>query len=174
MLRGANVGGNRVFRPATLPAALPKLDLVNIGAAGTFVVRAPIARTALKAALRSQLPFTSDIVICEGSEILSLLKDDPFASLGLAKETVRFISVLGSVQKSEPKLPAEFGDGGEWMVKVFHRRGCFLVGAYQRHEKTVRHLGKIDKLVDGPITTRNWNTIVTIGRVLGKSAGKGK
>ncbi len=174
MLRGANVGGHRVFRPATLPAALPQLDLVNIGAAGTFVVRARIGRTALKAALRTQLPFTSDIVICEGSEILALLEDDPFVPLGLAKETVRFISVLGSIPKSEPKLPAEFGDGREWLVKVFNRRGCFLVGAYHRHEKTVRHLGKIDKLVDVPITTRNWDTIVTIGKVLAKPAGKGK
>ena len=41
-LRGVNVGGHRSFRPTTLAEQLKHLDAVNIGAAGTFVIRQPI------------------------------------------------------------------------------------------------------------------------------------
>lgn len=39
LLRGVNVGGHRTFRPTTLAKQLAHLDAVNIGAAGTFVIR---------------------------------------------------------------------------------------------------------------------------------------
>jgi hypothetical protein len=38
-LRGVNVGGHRTFRRSTLTEQLKHLDAVNIGAAGTFVIR---------------------------------------------------------------------------------------------------------------------------------------
>ncbi len=37
--------------------------------------------------------------------------------------------------------------------------------------KTIGYLGRIDKLVGVPVTTRNWNTIVAIVRIL-KGQGK--
>jgi uncharacterized protein (DUF1697 family) len=39
LLRGVNVGGHKTFRPKRLAERLRDLDVVNIGAAGTFVVR---------------------------------------------------------------------------------------------------------------------------------------
>lgn len=49
LLRGINVGGHRRFRPAALARELKHLDAVNIGAAGTFVIRRPIAQAQLRA-----------------------------------------------------------------------------------------------------------------------------
>ena len=40
-LRGVNVGGHRTFRPSILARELSDYDVVNVGAAGTFVVRKP-------------------------------------------------------------------------------------------------------------------------------------
>ena len=37
---------------------------------------------------------------------------------------------------------------------------------YRRHMKTIGYLGQIDKLFSAPATTRNWNTISTIVRIL--------
>lgn len=45
LLRGINVGGHRKLRPKTLASDLEAFDVVNIGAAGTFVVRKPGSRT---------------------------------------------------------------------------------------------------------------------------------
>ena len=54
LLRGVNVGGHRTFRPAVLAQRLKHLDAVNIGAAGTFVIRRPVA------APKVGLPVTQD------------------------------------------------------------------------------------------------------------------
>jgi hypothetical protein len=51
LLRGVNVGGHRTFRPTTLVEQLKHLDAVNIGAAGTFVIRQRITQVQLRAEL---------------------------------------------------------------------------------------------------------------------------
>ena len=37
---------------------------------------------------------------------------------------------------------------------------------YRRHMKTIGYLGQIDKLYGAPATTRTWNTIAAILRIL--------
>jgi uncharacterized protein (DUF1697 family) len=37
---------------------------------------------------------------------------------------------------------------------------------YRRHMKTISYLGKIDALFGARATTRNWNTIMAILRIL--------
>ncbi len=49
LLRGVNVGGHRTFSPARLAKDLSHLDAVNIGAAGTFVIREKVSVTELRA-----------------------------------------------------------------------------------------------------------------------------
>jgi hypothetical protein len=44
---------------------------------------------------------------------------------------------------------------------------------YRRHMKTIGYLGQIDKIYGAPATTRNWNTIVAVLRILkGGSAAR--
>ena len=50
-LRGVNVGGHRTFRPSLLAQELKYLGAVNIGAAGTLVIRARVSRAKLRAEL---------------------------------------------------------------------------------------------------------------------------
>src|SRR6266496_923410 len=76
LLRGVNVGGHRTFRPTTLDAQLKHLDAVNIGAAGTFVIRQPVTRAQLRAELARRLPFVAGIMICQGREIVRLMSED--------------------------------------------------------------------------------------------------
>src|SRR5215472_972466 len=70
-LRGVNVGGHRTFRPSLLADKLHHLDLVNIGAAGTFVIRKPVSQTLLHSALRKHLPFETHIMMCPSRELLA-------------------------------------------------------------------------------------------------------
>src|SRR5258708_3879776 len=63
-LRGVNVGGHKTFQPSVLAKELAAYDVVNIGAAGTFVVRKPISQTKLRAEILRQLPFEPQIMIC--------------------------------------------------------------------------------------------------------------
>jgi uncharacterized protein (DUF1697 family) len=78
LLRGINVGGHRTFRPSMLARELTHLGAVNIGAAGTLVIRQPVTRTELRGELERRLPFDAEIVICQGREIVRLLAQDFF------------------------------------------------------------------------------------------------
>lgn len=166
-LRGVNVGGHRAFRPTVLAAQLKHLDTVNIGAAGTFVVRRPVTRARLQAEIRRRLPFDTEIMICEGRDIVRLVSRNPFADYLGRRDLVPFVSVLARGPRSTPALPVSFPPDGEWLLKILGCEGRFVLGVYRRHMRAIGHLGAVDRLYEGPATTRNWNTITAIAKVLG-------
>ena len=168
LLRGVNVGGHRTLRPSTLAEQLKHLDAVNIGAAGTFVIRRRVSRTQLRAELARRLPFDAVIVICQGREIIGLMSQNPFADLPVRPDIVRFVSVLSQRPRSTPSTPMSFPSGGKWLLKILARDDRFVFGVYRRQMKAISYLGAIDRLFGVPATTRNWNTITAIAGVLGK------
>jgi uncharacterized protein (DUF1697 family) len=165
LLRGVNVGGHRIFRPATLAKQLGHLKAVNIGAAGTFVIRQPITEARLRAEVTRKLPFEAEVIICKGREIATLMSRDYFADHPLRPDIVRFVSVL-SKPRLTPSTPMSFPPDGEWLLRVLSRDGRFLVGLYRRQMKAISYLGTLDRLFGVPVTTRSWNTIAAIARVL--------
>lgn len=165
-LRGVNVGGHRRFRPSALATDLTHLGAVNIGAAGTFVIRARITRAKLRAELAHRLPFETTIAICDGRDISKLIDSEPYARERAKPGVIRFISVLTESPRSKPVLPMAFPRRGRWLVKILARDRCFIVGQYRRHMKTIGQLGRIDGVFGVPVTTRNWNTIVTIAETI--------
>jgi uncharacterized protein (DUF1697 family) len=165
-LRGVNVGGHRTFRPSVLAERLRHLDAVSIGAAGTFVIRRPVTRTRLRAEMARELPFETRIILCQGREIVRLVSQDPFARARLRPGVVRFVSVLSRRPRSTPSTPMSFPSGGKWLLKILARDDRFVIGVYRRHMKVLGYLGTLDRLFGGPVTTRNWNTIVAIHKIL--------
>jgi uncharacterized protein (DUF1697 family) len=199
LLRGVNVGGHRTFRPAMLAKELQHFDVVNIGAAGTFVIRKPVSRTQLRAELASRLPFETHIMICGSREITRLLSHDWFARTSPRPDIVRFVSLLSRVPRLSPRLPLTLpgrsdqpplASGelrrpavalakaertgpttrGQWLLRVLARDGRFVIGEYRRQMKAIGYLGTLDRLFGAPATTRNWNTIAAIAKVLDREA----
>jgi uncharacterized protein (DUF1697 family) len=166
LLRGVNVGGHRTFRPSTLAEQLRHLDAVNIGAAGTFVIRRPITRGQLRAEVARRLPFDAQVIICKGREIARLVSHDYFVDQPARPEIVRFVSVLARRTRLKPSMPMSFPPGGRWLLKILAKDGPFVVGLYRRRMKAISYLGALDRLFGVPVTTRNWNTITAIHRVL--------
>jgi len=161
-LRGVNVGGHNTFRPAVLARELSDFDVVNIGAAGTFVIRKPRGEGRVRREFKSRLPFEADIMICEGQDLIHMASAVRFPGIPSRRDVVRFVSVLGSLDYTLPAVPISFPPKGEWLLKIIGVHGRFLFGAYRRQMKAVGYLGQIDKLCGVPATTRNWNTITTI------------
>jgi uncharacterized protein (DUF1697 family) len=167
--RGVNVGGHRRFRPSIVARELSDYDVVNVGAAGTFVVRKPGSRAKFRTALLSKLPFEAKVVLCDGRDLIRLERDNPFGTERSPKDVVRFVSILskaGEIRASLPSLPATFPPDGDWLVRVMASKGQFVFGLYRRHMRTISYLGQVDKLYGVPATTRNWNTIMAIVRIL--------
>jgi uncharacterized protein (DUF1697 family) len=172
-LRGVNVGGHRTFRPSILAREMSDYDVVNVGAAGTFVVRRPGPRATFRAALLQKLPFEAEVVMCDGRDLMRLEAENPFAAVPSRSDVVRFVSILSKPSGVHASLPVRLPADGPWLVRVIASNGQFVVGMYRRHMKTIGYLGQIDKLYGVPATTRNWNTILAIVRILKGSAKTG-
>jgi uncharacterized protein (DUF1697 family) len=173
-LRGVNVGGHRTFRPSIVARELSDYDVLNVGAAGTFVVRKPGSRAKFRTALLRKLPFEAEIVLCDGRDLMRLETQNPFGTEPSPPDVVRFVSILSKAGGVRASLPVTFPSDGEWLVRVIASEGQFVFGLYRRHMKTIGYLGQIDKLYRVPATTRNWNTIVAIVRILKGDGNKGR
>jgi uncharacterized protein (DUF1697 family) len=169
-LRGVNVGGRRTFRPSLLAKELSDYDVVNVGATGTFVVRRAGSRAELRAELVRRLPFESQIALCDGRELLLLEKENPFSAVRSPPDVVRFVSILSRAVPPRVPMPFAIPPTGPWFVRVIASRGRFVFGLYRRHMKTIGYLGQIDERFGVPATTRNWNTMSNVLRIL---RGKG-
>jgi len=130
------------------------------------VIRKPVSRTQLCAEVKRRLPFDAEIMICHGRDILRLLSQDFFASHQVEPDIVRFVSILSRLPRSEPDLPLALPSAAAWLVKVLARDDRFVLGMYRRDMKTIGYLGTIDRMFGVPLTTRNWNTITAIGKLL--------
>ena len=165
-LRGINVGGHRTFRPTKLAEALKHLGAVNIGAAGTLVIRQSMTQAQARAEVARKLPFVAEIVVCQGRDIVRLIAMNPFEGQSVRGGIVRFVSVLSRRARLTPSTPMRFPPSGQWLMKILTRRNRFVIGMYRRHMKVIGLLGALDRLYGVSLTTRNWNTIAAIAQVL--------
>ena len=90
-----------------------------------------------------------------------------FADQPVRPDIVRFVSVLSRRPRAAPLTPISFPSSGRWLLKILARDNRFVFGLYRRHMRAIGYLGTLDRLFGVPATTRNWNTITAVARVLG-------
>lgn len=164
--RGINVGGHRTFRPSLLAKQLAAYDVVNVGAAGTLVVRKPGSRTKFLAELRGKLPFEATVVCCDGADLLRLQSQNPFGTESSGPDVVQFVSILSKAARPKARLPISIPEDGNWFVRILCAKKQFVFGVYRRRMKTIGYLGRVDELFGVPATTRSWSTILSVLRIL--------
>jgi uncharacterized protein (DUF1697 family) len=167
-IRAVNVGGANRCKPAQIAKELAEFDVVNIGAVGTFVVREDVSESALRAAIAKKLPFKCEIMICPAREIIKLVSKDPFSREPSGRNIVRFVSVLAKRPGVRSDLPQTFtaSPARTWLLKIIAIQDRFILGLYRRQMKAISYLGKIEKRLGVPVTTRNWNTIEKVVKIL--------
>ena len=165
-LRAVNVGGSNRCHPAQIAKQLAKFGVVNIGAVGTFVVREDVSESALRGAIIKKLPFKSEIMICPARDVIKLASKDPFARQPSGPDITQFVNVLAKRLPARPALPLSLPSDKDWLLKIITIEDRFVLGLYRRQMKAISYLGKIEKLLGVPATTRNWNTIEKIAKTL--------
>jgi len=165
-LRGVNVGKANRCQPAAIAKQLGKFGVVNIGAVGTFVVREDVSESALRAAIAKKLPFKCEIMICPARDIIKLASKDPFARQPSGPDITRFVNVLAKRLRTPPPLPLSLPSDDDWLLKIIAIQDRFILGLYRRQMKAISYLGKIEKLLGVAATTRNWNTIERVAKIL--------
>jgi uncharacterized protein (DUF1697 family) len=169
-LRAVNVGGANRCRPAVIAKQLAQFSVVNIGAVGTFVVREDVNESVLRNAIAVQLAkafgVKCEIMIVPARDIIKLASKDPFGRQPSGPNVTRFVNVLAKRLPTPPGLPVCLPSDDEWLLKIIAIQNRFVFGLYRRQMKAISYLGKIEKLLGVPATTRNWNTIEKIARIL--------
>jgi uncharacterized protein (DUF1697 family) len=165
-LRAVNVGGANRCQPALIAKQLSKFGVVNIGAVGTFVVREDLPESTLRAAIAKKLPFKCEIMICPARDIIKLASEDPFFRQPSGPEITRFVNVLHKRLRTLPPLPLSLPSDNDWLLKIIAVQERFVLGLYRRQMKAISYLGKIEKRLGVPVTSRNWNTIERVAKVL--------
>ena len=172
-LRAINVGGANLCKPAQLAKQLKKFDIVNIGAVGTFVVRGKVNESALRKQMAAQLAkdfkIKCEIMIASGRALLKIASKNPFAGHAEDPQITRFVSVLHkslpsslATRHSSLSLPSD----KDWLLKILAIEGQFVLGIYKREMKSIGHLGKLEKILGVPATTRSWTTIEKVVKIL--------
>lgn len=165
-LRAVNVGGANRCQPALIAKQLAKFDIVNIGAVGTFVVREDVTKSDLRGAIARKLPFQCEIMICPARDLIKLAARDPFSRQPSGPNITRFVSVLAKRLRALPPLPLSLPSDDDWLLKIIAIQDRFVLGLYRRQMKAISYLGKVEKRLGVPVTTRNWNTIEKVVKIL--------
>ncbi len=164
---------------------MAQFGVINIGAVGTFVVRKNMSESVLRQAIAKKLPFKCEIMICPARDIIKLASGDPFKGQASGPDITRFVNVLAKPirnvhsnsnqtstikpQTSQlPPLPLSLPSEDNWLLKIVAIQNRFMLGLYRREMKAIGYLGKIEKLFGVRATTRNWNTIEKVVKVLGQ------
>lgn len=166
-LRGVNVGGHKTFRPSALARQLKALDAVNVGAAGTLVIRKAVSQAALRTELLRRLPFQPEIMICRSREVLDLASADPFAREATGNGVTRYVSILARCPRKRPALPVLRPEGSGWQVKLLAVSGPFVLSLHRRRDRLRVYPNEVVETSLGvPATTRNWSTISAVCSIL--------
>lgn len=166
-LRGVNVGGHRVFRPSLLVAKLSHLGVVNVGAAGTFVVRKPTSASQVRREFLEQLPFEAELMLCSGREVSALVRSRPFGTGGPKPGVKWFVNVLARKPRRAPPLPLLAPPGEPWEMNVFACPGRFALSLWRRlRPRFLMPATVIEPAFGVRCTTRSWSTFVALDRVL--------
>jgi uncharacterized protein (DUF1697 family) len=165
-LRAANVGGKNVFRPAQLAAALAHLEIVNVGAAGTFVVRAQASAAAIRREILARLPFELALAVRPASEVTALVESEPFRGEALSNDLRGWVAVLTGASKSKPALPLTKPAGKSWCVRFDRVEGVYALGLSQRRPGVSVFPNQVVEAALGvPATTRWWETFEKVATI---------
>ncbi len=166
-LRGANVGGHKKFQPSSLAKELAGPAVVNVGAAGTFVVRGKIGQASVRVEILRRLPFKTELMICPAREIIDLARGGAFAHDPTEKGVRRFVSVMEKAPRKLPRLPLGRPADGKWEVKVIGVIGRYALSLRRRLGQRIIYPNEVvEKSLGVSATTRGWDTIQAICRIL--------
>jgi hypothetical protein len=106
------------------------------------------------------------VACCDSRELIELENSKPFRTQRSAVGVVPFVSVLSRGPLSPVQLPTSIPSHRGWFVRVLGARDRLVFGVYRRHMKTIGYLDRIDALFGAPATTRSWNTMLSVLRVV--------
>lgn len=172
-LRGINVGGHHKVPMADLKKECATIGLVNVSTllnSGNIIFESideDILELSTKMSKHLEIAFGFPIPVAlqKAQTITALLMDNPFKEITLTKDIRLYVSFLPNNASHDIEIPWESDDHS---FQIIDRRSEILCSVLDLSiSKTTIAMGIIEKNYGKNVTTRNWNTIVRIGKKLG-------
>jgi len=166
-LRAMNVGGKNVFRPAQLAAALAHLGAVNVGAAGTFVIRERVSAALIRREILAGMTFKPELAVRPAGEILALVRSKPFDRATFSKDLRGWVAVLGARPRNRPALPLSKPAGKAWSIRLERVDGAFALGLWHRRPGGFLFPSQVvEDALGVRATTRWWETMERVAALI--------
>lgn len=168
LLRGINLG-KRQIKMAELKIVFEDLDLSEVTtllASGNVVFEAgktkpETLRSIIETAIEDQFGFDVPVILRSDGEIAALVASDPFKGVKVSPKTRLYITFLATPSKSKLKTP--YKDGDFTIREVTKGHVVSVLGLGTASPDVMDFLGRE---FGKDITTRNWNTVLKIAKVM--------
>ena len=159
-LRGVNVGG-RTLHTAALAKELGALDVVSIGAAGTYAVRSGSTASAIRAAFVDRIPFPTEVMVVPLAMAEKLLDQQPLGPGPRPAGERWAVTVVAAPPDPLPPLPLVRPASGPWEVRLESFAPPFVLSRFRRLSPTriLYPNAVVEKEFRRPATTRWWETL---------------
>jgi uncharacterized protein (DUF1697 family) len=166
-VRGVNTG-DRTLRTGEFARGFTAFEIVNIGAAGTFVAFGTPSLSALRAAIQNRLPFPAEVLIASDREVKELIRTQPFGRDPPLSGVRRAVTVINSKPAKSPSLPLQRPGGAAWELRILALHGHFVLSETRRlNPKRVVYPNEVvEKEYGVPATTRWWETLGQVHALL--------
>jgi uncharacterized protein (DUF1697 family) len=173
-LRGINVGGNTIIKMTDLKKAFESLGFTHVTtllASGNVVFESAnspllVLKQKIEKELENRFRVQVLTILRTGSQILDLIKSDPFKNAHINPHTKLHVTFLAEETKRGAKFPSQLPSQEFQIVQVSPSEVCSVVEPAPK-AGTPELMTLLQKEFGKNITTRTWNTIQKIGNVVG-------
>lgn len=175
LLRGINIGGHHKVPMAELRELFEKMEFFEVKTllnSGNIIFEgksAPIEIMEEKIATRLEtiFGFPIPVLIREAKNIKEMLSAEPFKEVETTKDIRLYVTFLKKASKKALlELPWVSADNA---FQIIDFNGTEVISVLDvSKKKTTEAMGILEKTFGKEITTRNWNTILKIGKLLEK------
>ncbi len=172
-LRGINVGGNALISMEELKAAISSLGFAHVKtvlASGNVLFEASEADLAvltqrIEQTIQSSFGFQIAVILRTAKEIQSLVKSKPFKQSKGTQQSRFLVTFLAETPAHHAKISQRLTNNDFEIVRLSNRHVCSAV-QLSATRGTTELMKLLQKEFGKKITTRTWNTIERIAKLL--------
>lgn len=118
----------------------------------------------LESAIEKHFGFAVPVVVRSGEGMKQLINSDPFSGIVVTKEIRLYLSFLKTEPKETPAIPWQTDDCA---FRILDYRDATVISMLDLSKtKTADGMKALEEFFGKNITTRNWNTVIKIGKLL--------
>ena len=169
LLRGINVGGNKLIRMAELKRIFASLGLKNVQTyiqSGNVLFESSRADSValtkhIETSLHKAVGFEVPVVLRTTAELEAIVKLNPFSKVKPDADAKLYVTFLVEALKTKPKIPL-LSPKRDCEIIHLNPREVFTVAFAMPNGRYGESMAFIEKEFGKSVTTRNWNTVIKI------------